>query len=164
MSAPRFRRVWKRIPGTKPRRFRRVWQRIKFTTATHYSPNFTRAELNCKGAECRGKQPPANIQSNLAKLAQDLELLRMELGHGIGVLSGYRCPIHNANVGGANFSQHMTGNAADLAVPTGKQDTYVAAAKRVPEFNGGGIGVYPNGGVHVDRRGFVARWSSFVRR
>jgi uncharacterized protein YcbK (DUF882 family) len=163
-DAPLYRRVWVRVKRSSPRRWKRGWQRIKYPTATHYSPHFTRAELNCKGPECRGKQPPAAIQTNLGKLARDLEQLRDELGHPLSVLSGYRCPAHNANVGGASQSQHMQGTAADLNVPPGAQARFEAAANRVPAFRAGGIGVYSNGGVHVDRRGWVARWNSWIRR
>lgn len=157
--APLYRRVWKRIPRTKPTRFRRAWQRIAYPTASHYSPHFTRRELDCR---C-GCTTPLRIQQNLARLAGDLELLRVELGGKVGITSGYRCPKRNREVGGASQSQHMQGTAADLAVPTGMQDEFEAAALRVPAFKAGGVGVYPNGGVHVDRRGYVARWNSWRR-
>jgi uncharacterized protein YcbK (DUF882 family) len=39
----------------------------------------------------------------------------------------------------------------------------VEAANDVPMFQGGGIGVYPNGGVHVDHREYRARWNSWSR-
>lgn len=156
--APRYRRVWKKTGHNKPK-FRKVWKRIDFPNATHYSPNFMRAELDCK---CGCTTPPA-IERELHLLAMDLEKLRVVLGHGIGIISGYRCPVRNRQVGGARNSQHMSGKAADLAVPAGSQDTFVDAAVKVPAFNHGGIGVYPHGGVHVDRRGWVARWNDWVR-
>lgn len=160
MMSARYRRVWKRIPGTKPRRYRRVWQRIAYPTATHYSPNFTRAELDCR---C-GCATPHTIQTELGKLARDLEHLRTNLGDkSLTILSGYRCAAHNRKVGGASQSQHLTGRGADLGVPTGQQNRYVLAATAVPAFKAGGIGVYANGGVHVDRRGWVARWNSWSR-
>lgn len=158
MAAPLFRRVLKVVPGSKPKRWKRAWQRIAFPTGTHYSPNFTRRELECR---C-GCKTPLVIQRRLRLLALDLERLRAILGP-IGIVSGYRCPARNKAVHGASQSQHLTGNAADLNVPAGKQDAYVRAALQVPAFNHGGIGVYPNGGVHVDRRGWVARWNDWVR-
>lgn len=127
-----------------------------YPNALRYSEHFSRVELDCK---CGCRTPPG-IERELAKLARDLETLRLDIG-SLGVRSGYRCAAYNKVVGGASKSQHMSGKAADLVVPSGKQDRYVAAAKRIPSFNGGGIGVYPNGGVHVDRRGWVARWDSF---
>lgn len=128
-----------------------------YPNKTHYSKNFSRNELDCK---C-GCDTPAKIEKELTKLARDLELIRIELGTRVGILSGYRCPAHNKAVGGASKSMHMSGKAADLAVPRGCQDKFVSAAERVPSFRNGGIGVYPAGGVHVDRRGYIARWTSY---
>jgi len=136
-----------------------VFEIVAYPNATHYSRNFTRAELDCK---C-GCRTPRAIARELALLAADLERMRGALGHRLAILSGYRCPAHNAAVGGASQSQHMTGNAADVSVPAGHQPRYVAAAKKVLAFRMGGIGVYPGGGVHVDRRGWVARWDSWSR-
>ncbi len=136
---------------------------VVYPTKTHYSPNFTRAELECKGPECGGKRPPAHIEDQLTMLASNLELLRDELDGPLGIQSGYRCPIHNARVHGASLSQHMRGTAADLVVAPGAQARYVNAAERVQRFNRGGIGVYPHGGVHVDIRPTYARWNDWVR-
>jgi hypothetical protein len=138
-----------------------VFEIVEYPNATHYSPNFRRSELECKGVECRGKRPEPWVEKNLRLLAVELEKLRDELGP-ISIVSGYRCLVHNRAVNGAVDSQHMHATAADLVVPHGQQDRYVAGAKKVPAFNHGGIGVYPNGGVHVDRRGYVARWNSWV--
>lgn len=133
---------------------------VQYPTKTHYSPNFTRAELDCK---C-GCTTPKEVEKQLTETAAHLEQLREELGGiALSINSGYRCPAHNKAVHGASNSQHLYGTAADLAVPVGKQDTYVRAATRVPAFEQGGIGVYPNGGVHVDHRGYRARWNDWVR-
>jgi uncharacterized protein YcbK (DUF882 family) len=129
----------------------------RYPNKTHYSRHFTRKELNCK---C-GCKTPLRIRRRLRRLALSLEKMRNILGP-IGVVSAYRCKSRNRIVGGAVKSQHITGRAADLAVPRGKQSTYVAAATQVPAFNNGGIGVYPHGGVHVDYRPWRARWNSYV--
>lgn len=122
-----------------------------YPNTTHYSPNFTRAELNCKGPECRGEQPPAAVQRELVTLCEDgLEPLRREYGEPLGILSGYRCPVHNANVGGATRSMHMSGKAADPLAPRGNQAKLDAAIAKVPAFRHGGRGKYPNGGRHID--------------
>lgn len=154
----RWKRVWVGIKGTRPRRYRRGWQAVKFPNADHYSEHFSRRELNCK---C-GCVPSAAVQKELTVLAEGLEALRALLGP-LTVLSGHRCLKRNVQVGGAIASKHMTGEAADLHVPFGKQDEYVEAATKVPMFRDGGVGVYPNGGVHVDHRGYRARWSSWSR-
>ena len=44
-----------------------------------------------------------------------LDPLREKYGKPIKVNSGYRCPKHNLAVGGATQSQHMKGEAADIA-------------------------------------------------
>lgn len=155
---PEYTSVWVRIKGTKPRRWKKGWKKVSYPTATHYSKHFTRAELECK---C-GCAVPALVEKELTILAKGLERIRKQLGP-LSILSGYRCKTQNDKVGGARNSQHLLGTAADLLVPHGKQNQYVAAALRVKMFHDGGIGVYPNGGVHVDHRGYRARWTSFTR-
>lgn len=134
-----------------------IVEKPSYPNTTHYSENFTREELNCKGRNvpgdcgCNGKNPPAEIQRALAQFCKTaLEPLRDEYGEPIGILSGYRCPIHNRYVGGASNSMHMSGEAADPAVPAGKQQQFDRAAASVPAIRHGGRGKYPNGGRHVD--------------
>lgn len=72
----------------------------------------------CK--ECRLAQPakqlPYGIEENLQALVSNvLEPARERLGKPIVVNSGFRCPIHNVAVGGVANSQHVRGEAADLA-------------------------------------------------
>ncbi len=43
-----------------------------------------------------------------------LDALRGALGHSLTVTNVYRSPGHNANVGGADQSQHLLGRAADI--------------------------------------------------
>ena len=44
-----------------------------------------------------------------------LDPARQKYGGPVLVNSGYRCPKHNAEVGGVANSQHMKGEAADIA-------------------------------------------------
>ena len=44
-----------------------------------------------------------------------LEPLRNHVGHPIRISSGYRCPMLNAMVHGSKTSQHMYGEACDIA-------------------------------------------------
>lgn len=147
-----------RARGKKAHMFELV-PAVQYPTATHYSKNFARTELNCK---C-GCKPSPLVERNLTELAEGLETVRAELGHGIAVLSGHRCTKRNDAVGGARNSRHILGEAADLLVPGGKQNEFVQAAMTVGIFRDGGIGIYPNGGVHVDHRPWVARWNSWSR-
>lgn len=88
-----------------------------------------------------------------------LEELRKFIGNRpIIINSGYRCTIHNKKVNGAVNSQHLYGRAADISV---KGITIKILAIRANEvFVKGGVGYYSSF-VHVDVRGYRARWNSF---
>lgn len=79
-----------------------------------------------------------------------LDILRNKLGKPIIVTSGYRTPWWNAKCGGAKYSYHMRGMAADIKV-NGMSAKELAKEldKIVP--NGCGIIVY-NSWVHFDVR------------
>lgn len=71
--------------------------------------------------------PPGGMMGGLpenvkALVENVLDPLREKYGKPIKVNSGYRCPKHNLAVGGATQSQHMKGEAADIA-PVGLQVT-----------------------------------------
>ena len=53
------------------------------------------------------------------KLINMLQIIRDEAGIPIRVNSGYRCEVHNKNVGGVKGSQHTLGVAADLSCAKG---------------------------------------------
>lgn len=102
---------------------------------------------------------------------------------GFVVMSGYRTPFYNTAIGNGRHSRHQWGGAADIYIdqrpPRGRMDdltgdnrstisdarVLAAIAERVmTEMDvEGGIGIYgsaPHRGpfVHVDVRGFPARW------
>jgi uncharacterized protein YcbK (DUF882 family) len=70
------------------------------------SKYFTAAELQC---QCPRKEN--GIDPNFVKR---LDELREKFGLPLVISSGYRCPEHNAAVGGVPKSQHMQGIAADI--------------------------------------------------
>jgi zinc D-Ala-D-Ala carboxypeptidase len=75
-----------------------------------------------------------------------LENLRAQNGNRpLAVISGYRSPQHNADVGGAPDSRHMYGDAADLESGWCTVAMAEAAGAR-------GIGVHDGWVVHVDTR------------
>ncbi len=124
-----------------------------FPNKTHYSAHFSRRELEC---HC-GCDAPADVESNLARLAIQLEALRAVLGSPLHINSGYRCRAYNSRIGGAVESQHMSGKAADLSGRLVKPRAIARAAEQIPAFRMGGIGRYPTF-THVDIRPGTARW------
>lgn len=114
------------------------------------SAHFSRSELQCH--DC-GK---CVIDPGLLEA---LEALRSLGPEPILIDDAYRCPEHNAAVGGVNDSQHTEGKAADLRIEGLNLQQMYARAKTVPAFLAGGIGVYDGGFIHVDVRDGKARWA-----
>ena len=72
---------------------------------------FKMNEFQCKD----GCTMPTSARENIEALVEAvLDPARERLGKPIYVNSGYRCPRHNAAVGGVPGSQHMRGEAADI--------------------------------------------------
>ena len=75
------------------------------------SESFSLAEARCKCGAC---EIPEGVRRNAEILAEHLEVVRLELGKPLRIRSWYRCPKHNANVGGAPKSIHLAGAAVDI--------------------------------------------------
>ena len=109
------------------------------------SAHFTWAEMACK---CCDTVPGIEVMQNTAAF---LEKVRAILDQPMSVHCVYRCPKHNAEVGGVPNSEHVKGWACDFSVKgmTAKQ----VQAKLKPHLGAliGGLGRYP-GFTHVDRR------------
>lgn len=86
------------------------------------SPHFRLSEfLRSETAARRGidNTPSLEAVSNLQQLCVNvLEPLRAYFNTPIAVSSGYRSPALNKAVGGSANSQHTTGKAADLRIPS----------------------------------------------
>lgn len=55
------------------------------------------------------------VRGNIEALVDNvLDPARRVFGGPVSVNSGYRCPKHNAEVGGVGGSQHLKGEAADI--------------------------------------------------
>ena len=61
--------------------------------------------------------PPSHILPSLNRLAAGMEDVRTLLGHPITISSGYRSAALNAEVRGAQGSQHLLGEACDFVCP-----------------------------------------------
>ena len=82
--------------------------------------NFKVAEFACK-CGCGNE-----VKQDLVDMCQ---IIRDEAGIPIRVNSGYRCPTHNARVGGVKDSQHILGVAADLSCQKGAKYLWVIVRK-----------------------------------
>ena len=62
---------------------------------------------------CRDGSDPLFVDSALVQLLQNI---RDHFGAPVVIPSGYRTAAHNKSVGGAAYSQHLYGRAADIRV------------------------------------------------
>lgn len=119
--------------------------------------HFKWSEFWCKS----GSVMSADLFPNILTLAIQLETLRRYYGKPVTVLSGFRDPVYNRNVGGSPNSQHLQGKAADIRI-YGHSPKEVADAIELLIATGkmrqGGIGIYKTF-THYDFRGTRARWS-----
>lgn len=93
------------------------------------------------------------------KLVATLEEIRERAGgHQLHITSGYRPPAYNRKVGGVSNSTHIDGLAADIYSDYLSTDELYDICDRVIGDKGG-VGYYPvQGFIHVDIRGYRARW------
>ena len=123
--------------------------------ADKLSPNFRVREFACKDGS-----DPIFVDDELVAL---LQKIRQHFGKPLTITSGYRTPGHNKACGGAAYSQHLYGRAADFKIAGIAPDVVAAYAETLLP-NRGGIGVYPpkagrpNGWVHIDTRASKSRW------
>lgn len=118
--------------------------------------NFNIVEFACHD----GSPVPDELIPNVQELANNIQVLRDEIGEALHVNSGYRTPSYNKQVGGKPLSQHLKAKASDLTCKSltpkqlaAKIEKLIAAKK----MKQGGLGIYP-GFVHYDIRGTKARW------
>lgn len=125
----------------------------------YLTPHFKKADAACKD----GTPVPHALIKDARNHAFNLERLRHRLGDKpIPILSWYRTRAYNQRIGGASQSQHINAVATDMSrewVEQVGRSNFDREADIV--FRDGGVGRYPAGSVHVDTRGFRARWTSF---
>lgn len=123
--------------------------------------NFSLEEFECK---C-GCEMPKFVKPNILELAENLQVLRDEIGR-IDLTNAYRCKEHNADVGGSTNSQHLLGKAADIKSKKLKPSEIaeiIDGLMKSEKFKAGGVGRY-NTFTHVDIRGSIARWSKTINK
>ncbi len=116
-----------------------------------YSEHFSNDELKCK-CGC-GKNECTS------ELVQALEAFRTAVGAPVTIDSAYRCPEHNKAVGGAENSQHVLGNAADVRVSGKSAADLEEIARTIPSIKGIGRSTPPMTYLHMDVREAPAQWT-----
>ena len=116
---------------------------------SNVSKNFKVKEFACKDGS-----DPVFISKELVDV---LQKIRSHFGKPVNINSAYRTATYNKKVGGATYSQHLYGTAADIVV-TGVEPKKVAAYAETLMPNSGGIGIYSNF-THIDVRVKKSRWN-----
>ena len=80
--------------------------------------------------------------------------LEAEVGE-LQITSGYRCPKHNRDVGGAADSRHIVGDAIDSMCVPERQEVLISIAKK-HGFHGIGRG---RNFVYLDMRSTPTEWT-----
>lgn len=119
-----------------------------------------RPHFRVREFRCRDGSDPVFVDDELVALLQQI---RQHFGTPLTITSAYRTPAHNKACGGAAYSQHLYGRAADFKIAGVGPDTVAAYAETLLPGRGG-IGVYPpktgraEGWVHIDTRASKSRW------
>lgn len=117
--------------------------------ATYISKNFRVREFRCQDGS-----DVVFIESDLVDI---LQKIRDHFGKAVTITSAFRTASHNKKVGGATYSQHLYGKAADIKV-SGVAANVVADFVETLMPNTGGIGRYSTF-THVDVRKVKSRWN-----
>lgn len=113
------------------------------------SKNFTVKEFACSDGT-------DTVFISLA-LVNLLQKIRNHFGKAVIINSAYRTEAHNKSIGGAAYSQHKYGLAADIHI-NGVTPKEIAAYVETLMPSSGGIGIYKSF-VHVDVRRVKSRWN-----
>lgn len=125
-----------------------VWSKTK-NGAVKLSANFKVSEFACKDGS-------DTVFISLI-LVSVLQQIRDHFGKPVIITSAYRNDAYNKKVGGADYSQHKYGKAADIYI-SGISPATIADFVETIMPNTGGIGIYRSF-VHVDVRTSRARWN-----
>jgi len=112
------------------------------------SKYFSDEELACK--HC-------GVNGTTQGLRDALDQFREAAGAPVIVDDAYRCPVHNAQVGGVPHSQHVEGNAADIRIHGLTAADLYKIALTVPAIHGIGRADHQDY-LHVDVREKPAKW------
>ena len=105
---------------------------------------FTATELECHCRQCNGEMNDIFMSKLIA--------LRKDCAFPFHIGSAYRCPEHNADVGGGEQSGHLYGRAVDIIVSGRKGHKLIGLAGK-HGITGIGIkqhGPYEDRFIHLD--------------
>lgn len=119
--------------------------------STYISKNFRVREFACKDGS-----DPIFIDDELVSVLQQI---RDHFGKAVTITSAFRTASYNSSkkVGGAKYSQHLYGKAADIKV-SGVAASVVADFAETLMPSTGGVGRYSTF-THVDVRKVKSRWN-----
>lgn len=112
------------------------------------------ANFKVKEFACNDGSDPVFISMELVALLQNI---RAHFGKPVNINSAYRTVNKNKACGGATYSQHLYGTAADISIK-GVSPKQVAAYAETLMPKSGGIGIYSTF-THVDVRKTRSRWN-----
>ena len=110
--------------------------------------NFTVKEFACSDGS-----DPVFIAPELVTVLQEV---RDHFGK-VTITGPYRTPPQNKKVGGATYSKHQSGTAADIKVAGATPKEVATYVKKLMPYKGG-IGIYGSF-THVDVRTVKSRWN-----
>lgn len=113
------------------------------------SKNFTVKEFACSDGT-------DTVFISLA-LVNLLQKIRDHFGKVVIINSAYRTEAHNKAIGGATYSQHKYGLAADIHI-NGVTPKEIAAYVETLLPSSGGVGIYKSF-CHIDVRRVKSRWN-----
>lgn len=133
----------------------------------YITPHFSWHDM----ADTRGVPVPSYLRGNAIRHCWNLERLRHRLGGVPITIDGpFRTVEHNRSIGGAQNSRHTFADASDHFVaqvdrwvqqsPARSRAEVVAIAESV--FASGGVGNETSGTLHLDSRGYKARFVTWA--
>lgn len=94
-------------------------------------------------------EPGVDLSNVDAAVLDRFEKVQGIFGDQLTIISGFRDPAHNKEVGGANRSQHMERRALDIDVSNLSEEDRVRLIQTASAAGFTGIGVYKNS-IHID--------------
>lgn len=120
-------------------------------TMTSAAPGVPIPQIKPFNDPSRFKLKDPNILDNVNPVALT-KLIRLQEQYGapLTITSGHRNPLLNKQVGGAERSQHIPGNAIDIKTPGASAEDTARLIREASSVGFTGIGGYRSGAIHVD--------------